>query len=67
MRRGTPGTGEDPGRRRRPDVAVEAGPPGLCPEAQADGVPCTEMGKPCEVCDAAVQDAPWRRPGRRGR
>lgn len=25
-----------------------------CPEAQADGVPCTELGRDCELCDRAV-------------
>ena len=23
----------------------------LCPEAQADGVPCTDIGKLCEECE----------------
>ena len=26
----------------------------LCPEAQADGVPCFELGRECETCDKAV-------------
>jgi hypothetical protein len=26
----------------------------LCPEAQADGVPCFEIGKDCEVCEKAT-------------
>ena len=26
---------------------------GLCPEAQADGVPCTALGKDCEICERA--------------
>ncbi len=25
-----------------------------CPEAQADGVPCTELGRDCEQCERAV-------------
>ena len=25
-----------------------------CPEAQADGVPCTELGRDCEQCARAV-------------
>jgi len=39
------------------DSASERGPgerPGtgaLCPEAQADGVPCEELGRECEECD----------------
>lgn len=27
----------------------------LCPEAQADGVPCTELGKDCETCAHAIR------------
>ncbi|OGQ91685.1 MAG: hypothetical protein A2289_17910 [Deltaproteobacteria bacterium RIFOXYA12_FULL_58_15] len=26
---------------------------GLCSEAQADGVPCTEVGRHCEICERA--------------
>jgi len=29
-----------------------------CEQAQADGVPCTELGRDCEVCEAAC--AEWR-------
>lgn len=29
---------------------------GLCVEAQADGVPCTEVGRDCETCAQAVRD-----------
>lgn len=25
-----------------------------CPEAQADGVPCPTLGRPCEICERAV-------------
>ena len=25
-----------------------------CPEAQADGVPCTELGRSCDECERAV-------------
>lgn len=25
-----------------------------CPEAQADGVPCTELGRDCEQCERTV-------------
>ena len=28
-----------------------------CPEAQADGVPCTELGRNCESCERAVTAA----------
>ena len=27
----------------------------LCAEAQADGVPCTTLGRQCEPCSRAVQ------------
>jgi hypothetical protein len=30
---------------------------GLCPQAQADGVPCTEVGRKCEICEEAAQSA----------
>lgn len=26
----------------------------LCPEAQADGVPCPELGRDCEICEHAM-------------
>lgn len=25
-----------------------------CPEAQADGVPCPALGRPCETCERAL-------------
>jgi hypothetical protein len=37
-------------RARRRDLGTGA----LCPEAQADGVPCTELGRDCEICERAV-------------
>jgi hypothetical protein len=27
----------------------------LCPEAQADGVPCFELGRQCETCELAYR------------
>ena len=30
---------------------------GSCPQAQADGVPCTELGRACEICEAARPSA----------
>lgn len=27
----------------------------LCPEAQADGVPCPELGRQCEICERAMR------------
>jgi hypothetical protein len=32
----------------------ESGPGALCSEAQADGVPCTELGRSCETCEKAM-------------
>jgi hypothetical protein len=29
---------------------------GLCEEAQADGVPCWELGRQCETCERARQE-----------
>lgn len=26
----------------------------LCPEAQADGVPCSELGRECDICPMAA-------------
>jgi hypothetical protein len=40
-------TREDP----RQTVETEPWPP--CPEAQADGVPCPELGQDCEDCERA--------------
>ena len=28
---------------------------GLCSEAQADGIPCTALGRHCEICERADQ------------
>lgn len=33
----------------RPEIALGV----LCPEAQADGVPCFELGRECETCARA--------------
>ena len=27
----------------------------MCPEAQADGVPCPELGRSCEHCERALR------------
>jgi hypothetical protein len=32
---------------------VRSGLGALCAEAQADGIPCTELGKDCDVCERA--------------
>lgn len=57
---------EDP---RRPDrkAAPETGwleegwPP--CAQAQADGVPCQEIGRDCEECEKAFPNLRKRDPG----
>jgi hypothetical protein len=45
-------------------LSVPVGGTGLCPEAQADGVPCTALGRDCEVCERASdwQEATERYP-----
>jgi hypothetical protein len=43
--------GDDLLKKKREEAP--AGGTGLCPEAQADGVPCTELGRDCEVCERA--------------
>jgi len=45
--------------QRTRKTAQERGLGVLCPEAQADGVPCTELGRDCEICGmAAPRPAP---------
>lgn len=45
----------DRNKRGGPEpVRVESGLGVLCPDAQADGVPCSEIGRDCETCDKAV-------------
>jgi hypothetical protein len=39
-------------------AAATSGPGALCPEAQADGVPCAELGVDCLVCGRAAPDLP---------
>jgi hypothetical protein len=43
----------DDERREHQTEEAPAGGTGLCPEAQADGVPCTELGRDCEICERA--------------
>jgi len=40
-----------------PDLVVscEIGGTGLCPEAQADGVPCSAADRLCETCARGAQ------------
>jgi hypothetical protein len=40
---------EGEGKQRDPGTGA------LCPEAQADGVPCTELGRDCEICERALE------------
>jgi hypothetical protein len=40
--------------RPAPDPDPRPGTGALCPEAQADGVPCTEKGRDCETCERAA-------------
>ncbi len=41
-----------PARERRlPEAALGV----LCAEAQADGVPCFELGRDCETCERAYR------------
>jgi len=42
---------QQPSRPSHPDL-----PP--CEQAQADGVPCTEVGRQCEICEHAYPE--WR-------
>lgn len=44
-------------KNRTPREDAPTGGTGLCPEAQADGVPCHELGRDCEICErAALED-----------
>ena len=46
--------------RERKKTIQEKGLGVLCPEAQADGVPCWELGRDCETCDMAEPfPEPW--------
>ena len=36
---------------REKETGSDSGPGALCAEAQADGVPCTELGRDCEKCE----------------
>lgn len=47
--------------REQKNVPLRRGTGALCAEAQADGVPCHELGRDCEVCGRALApvDRPW--------
>jgi hypothetical protein len=40
--------------KSREEKPLSPGTGALCAEAQADGVPCHELGRDCEVCGRAV-------------
>jgi hypothetical protein len=41
-------------KRSRADEEERPGTGALCPEAQADGVPCFERDRDCEICGKAA-------------
>jgi hypothetical protein len=41
-------------RPQTPDPESRPETGALCPEAQADGVPCLERGRECDTCEKAV-------------
>lgn len=43
----------DSNLRKEDESGVPVLGTGLCPEAQADGVPCTALGRDCEICEKA--------------
>jgi hypothetical protein len=43
------------GRAKRVGSHSEASQGVLCAEAQADGVPCFELGRQCETCELAYR------------
>ena len=45
-----------PNKNRSGREDAPAGGTGLCPEAQADGVPCDELGRDCEICERATSE-----------
>lgn len=51
---------KDPPAKRSIPLRVLAA---CCPEAQADGVPCTELGRNCESCRRALTDVAEPEPG----
>jgi hypothetical protein len=49
--------------------SADSGKPGrivdmmkMCPEAQADGVPCPDLGRSCEICERALRPADGEAP-----
>jgi len=52
MKPGKPGSTDSVKPNRARDLMIR-----MCPEAQADGVPCPELGRSCEVCERALRRA----------
>jgi len=54
---------KDKEKKDREQGPLEPGTGAECPEAQADGVPCDELGHDCEDCGNAVprkvREASW--------
>jgi len=44
----------DEGQAEQPKGGDTPGSGALCSEAQADGVPCFELGRDCETCEQAA-------------
>lgn len=45
----------EPARKKRKKKKCDAELP-PCEQAQADGVPCTELGRDCEICEKAYPE-----------
>ncbi len=55
-------------KKEQEQAPLEPGTGALCPESQADGVPCEELGRDCEDCEnAAPRPAPEPRKPSRGK
>jgi hypothetical protein len=56
----------DKEKKTREEEPLEPGTGAQCPEAQADGVPCDELGHDCDECGNAVprrvREASWNPP-----
>jgi hypothetical protein len=53
---------EDPREKSVSDWQEDGWPP--CAQAQADGVPCQEIGRDCEECQKAFPNLRWPEPPR---
>jgi hypothetical protein len=52
--------GQSARETKKPRKKTAAAPHPLCAEAQADGVPCYEVGRHCEECERARTAKPRR-------